>query len=78
MPSEPPLFALNSADLVEADEKVWEIGRFLPSIKCALSQAPHHLCCRTHWHKIMSMVYSDVCLSIQRVYGTSVLVVFNI
>ena len=35
VPSEEPLFALNSADLVEADEKVWHVGRFLPSIRYA-------------------------------------------
>ena len=36
MLSEEPLFALNSADLTESEEKVWNIGRFLPSIRCFL------------------------------------------
>ena len=33
--SEEPLFALNAADLTESEEKVFNIGRFLPSIRCA-------------------------------------------
>ena len=37
--SEEPLFALNAADMTESEEKVWHIGRFLPSIRCAAHEA---------------------------------------
>ncbi len=41
MLSEEPLFALNAADLTESEEKVWNIGRFLPSVRCgAIQGAP--------------------------------------
>jgi hypothetical protein len=34
VPAEEPVFALVAADLVEANEPVWHVSRFLPSVRC--------------------------------------------
>ncbi len=45
MLSEEPLFALNAADLTESEEKVWNIGRFLPSVRCGVNNMRQRPAC---------------------------------
>ncbi len=40
MPAIDPVFPLSSCDLTESDELVWNIGRYLPSIKFAPPTPP--------------------------------------